>query len=168
MVRRIIIILIVFLSFSCAHETIYGKKRFTINIERIKQNKDFEVFKIIDTTKIYEITSAVYLPDNKGLNSVKKRYLKFYEEGKMGVFYYYDCKDLNSLNPKMANVGYYNFINGKLTIQSYFKHPQGGGFIKEKLYKVSNDTLQFLTENILTTFKAIQLANEFLIYKADW
>ncbi len=161
-------LLMVTLFFSCGHETIYGKKRFKINIGRIKQNKDFEVFKIIDTTKLYEITSAVNLPDNKSLNSVKQMYLKFYDEGKMGIFYYFDSKDVNSLNPKMADVGYYNFINGELTIQSYFKHPQGGGFIKEKSYKVSNDSLQFLTDNVLTTYESIQLPKEFLIYKPDW
>lgn len=168
MLKNLITLLIIYLLFSCGHETIYGKKRFKTSIERIKKNKDLEVFKIIDTTKIYKINAHEYMVDNKNYNGVKQMYLKFYRDGKMGVFYFFDIDDVNSLNPKMADMGYYNFINGKLTIQNYFKHPQGGGFIKDKLHKVSNDTLQFLNGNVLTTFDPIQLPKKFLIYKPDW
>lgn len=168
MVRSLILFLILTIFSSCGHNTIYGKKRISMNIERIQQNKDLEVFKIIDTTKLYGIISAIYVPENKSLFSVKQRYLKFYNNGKMGVFYYFDIEDVNSLNPKKADMGYYNLVNDKLTIQFYFKHPQGGGFIKEKLHKVSNDTLQFLSDNVLTTFEPIQLPKEFLIYQPDW
>ena len=104
MVKIIFTLLIIFLIVSCGHETIYGKRRFKINIEQIKQNKDFEVFKIIDTTKLYGITTAVHLPDSTNLNSVKQIYLKFYGNGKMGVFSYFNSKDVNSLNPALRSL----------------------------------------------------------------
>lgn len=69
--------------------------------------------------------------DDKELIEFNPENLKFYKDCKVGDFYMYGDKDINSLNPKKAEMGFYYFDNNMLTIKTYFDHPQGGGFVTQ-------------------------------------
>lgn len=166
--ERLLWFILIALSFSgCGSRTEYGRKR----LSRVGSHKlitDSIVYSLIDTAKLYEIVSAVSVSDNKPLNSMNKRYLKFYDNGRVGTFYVYRTDDLSSLNPKRAEIGYYKYNGKNLEIKTFFEHPQGGGWVKELLTKYDNDTLEFISDGILSKYKALNIPKTFLVYKADW
>jgi hypothetical protein len=143
-------------------------KRFRCCTFTIKPNESPQAFQVIDTSKLYEKVSAVYIPDNKPLNSVNKTYLKFYANGRLGVFYAYDKENPASLNPKNADMGFYNFSDGKFTIQTHFDHPQGGGFIKDELEKMSEAKIALKGGDILSVYSSLTIPKTHLIFKPDW
>ena len=118
--------------------------------------------------KLYSLTYVWNLKDNQVLDSFKHRYLKFYANGKVGTFYFYNLSDMNSLNPKKADIGYYNYRDGQLIVQSYFDHVQGGGYVKEFFIKKNDSTIVFTNIEYVHTYKIINLPKNFLIYKPDW
>jgi hypothetical protein len=160
-------ILIAVLITGCITRTEYGRRRLTqIGSHRTEVNSS--AFSIIDTSKLYQIVSAVALADHKPLISLNKVYLKFYANGKLGIFYNYRPEDISSLNPKRADVGYYRYKDNQLEINTFFEHPQGGGWVKELVMKSHRDTIQSTAQRVLTKYKMLDLSPEFLIYKPDW
>lgn len=154
---------------SCFYtRTDYGKIRFKSSRFSIKPNSNKEVFKIIDTTKLYELVDIIDTIYNQRGYSMKKEFLKFYDNGRIGEFDAYEKSDIKSLDPKKAKMAYYNFDGKTLVVQFYFEHPQGGGLVKEKLYKIKPDTLEFMSGSLLSKYKIIDLPKEFLVYKPDW
>lgn len=162
------ILVLSFLLCACYHRTEYGKKRNKKDFSKILVSQNDSIFKIIDTTKIYERVTVLSLLDNRPYDNFKKIYLKFYNNGRVGTFYYFDKDDIESINPKKADIGYYKFLNDDLIIQTYFEHPQGGGYTKDKLSQVSSDTLVLINEFYLDKYKAIPLPKYFLKFKPDW
>lgn len=169
MVKKTLIIFMFFTFISCFYtRTDYGKIRFKSSRFTIKPNLNKEVFKIIDTTKLYELVDVIDTIYNQRGYSMKKEFLKFYDNGRIGEFDVYNENDIKSLEPKKAKMAYYTFDGKTLIIQFYFEHPQGGGLIKQKLYKTKTDTLEFTGGSLLNKYKIIDLPKEFLIYKPDW
>lgn len=167
MYKTILIILMAALSTACVTRTQYGRRRLMqIGGHSIEVNSN--VYNIIDTARLYQIVSAVAVSDNKPLNSVNKVFLKFYADGRLGTFYNYQPEDIGSLNPKRADIGYYRYKDNQLEISTFFEHPQGGGWIKERITKLHRDTLQASTEQVITKYKMLDLSPGFLIYKPDW
>lgn len=146
----------------------YGNIRFKPYRFTIKPNSNDEVFKIIDTTKIYEMVDAINIKYNQRPTSLKKAFLKFYANGRVGEFATYDENDIKSLDPRKAKMAYYNFDGKELVIQSYFESPQGGGLITAKIHKIDNDSLELINSEYLYKYEIISLPKEFLIYKPDW
>lgn len=134
----------------------------------MKPNSNDLVYQIIDTTKLYKIVSVVNLPDGRALANFNTSYLKFYGNGKVGTFYTYNEHDINSLNPEKSDIGIYNYTKEVLTIQTYFYHVQGGGFVKDRLQKKTPNTLEFVGDKVLSTYKMVDIPSEWLIYKPDW
>ncbi len=168
MVRKIIAFFLGFLFLGCvATRNEYGKLRFMESKFSIKPNTNENVYKLIDTTKIYELYDAVDTLSNKSLFSIKKQFLKFYNNGRVAEFDYFDKNDIESLNSKKAKMAFYNFEK-ELIIQFYFEHPQGGGLIKSKFLKSNKEWIELLSGNVLSKYKIIDLPKEFLIYKPDW
>jgi len=167
MLKITCILIIVLNLFSCVNRTEYGRRRL-LHIGGNKFGKDSIVYNFIDTAKIYEIVSVVSRSDNKPLESMNKTYLKFYENGRVGTFYSFDKNDLNSLNPRKAEIGYYKHNGENLEIKTFFEHVQGGGWMKENLIKSDHDTLFFVTDHILSKYIMRSLGKRFLIYKPDW
>lgn len=170
MVRRVFLCcLSLYLLNSCTgYKNEFGKKRFNYNRFTLKPNTNNQVYKVIDTTRIYELISIEEINYNKKLDIANKSYLKFYAKGRLGEFHGYEKKEINSLNPKKARMGLYNFENEKLIIQFYLNHPQGGGLVKKELSKIEKDTLELISENYISKYKIRDLPKEFLIYKPDW
>jgi hypothetical protein len=136
----------------------------------MKRNTDNEVYKVIDTTKIYKLASVLNIDgkDSTYLKEINKYFLKFYSDGKVGEFFYYDDIDVNSLNPKKATIGVYRYSKGELTVQTYLETAQGGGFIKNRLKKSTADYLEFGDVNYSRRYDKVDIPKEFLIYTPDW
>lgn len=168
MVRFVVIFFIVVINLSCfQRKTEYGNIRPNPSRFTIKPNSNDAAYKIIDTTKIYELMDVIDTVNHERMHSIRKKYLKFYANGRVGEFDSFNKDDIGSLNPKKAAKAYYTFKK-ELIIQFYFKHPQGGGLIKEKVHKVSKDYLELIGGNNLSKYKIIELPQQFLVYKPDW
>lgn len=169
--RTGVILILTLLTANCvSYRNDSGKKRFICCKFTMKRNTNNEVYKIIDTTKIYKLASVLNIEgrDSTHLKEINKYFLKFYADGKVGEFFYYDDIDLNSLNPKKATIGVYKYSKGELTIQTYFRSPQGSGFIKDRLKKHTADFLEFGDENYSNRYEKVDIPKEFLIYTPDW
>jgi len=148
---------------SCSHYNEYGRKRVNFNLERIKPNSDPKAFTIIDTTKLYKKVAMV-TPENirPEFAKVRLEYLKFYNNGRVGKFDSIDFDIIESFNPKNAESYLYQYKNNELVVQIYFTHVQCGQcFIKERLKKVSNDTIQLLSDGYIDTYVAVDIPKSF-------
>lgn len=166
MVRKIITMFLAILLTGCQISTEYGKVRKLTARKNVQL--DIKVFSLIDTTKIYEQIGAVDTIHNEALQSVKQEFIKFYNDGKVATFSKYDPNDISSLNPKKADMGYYEFKDGNLKTRFFFEHPQGGGWIKGIYKKNIGNDLYMTSGNLLLQYKAHKLSDKFLIYKPDW
>jgi hypothetical protein len=169
MVKKSMCLIILLIFSGCFYtRTQYGMIRFKQNRFSIKPNSNDNVYKIIDTTKLYELIDVIDTIHNQKMYSVKKEFLKFYTNGRLGEFDIYNKGDVKSLEPMKAKMAYYNYDGKDLVVEFYFEHPQGGGLIKEKFYKLKKDTLELMGETNLSKYKIIDIPKEFLIYKPDW
>jgi hypothetical protein len=164
MVRLSMVILCFSLMSCLGHRTEYGRKR-TFNFERPRGEVNKIVYTLVDTTKLYE-----NLPPPEGYDYpvINKVYIKFYANGRFGEFFNCDMNDINSFLPEKANMGYYKYDKKGLQIKIFFEHPQGGGWLKERMISNSNDTLIFKVDRVFTKYKALNLPKEFLIFTPDW
>ncbi len=169
MVKKVILLVFLLCMISCFYtRTDYGNIRFKPYRFTVKPNSNPDVYKIIDTTKLYERVDVIDTIYNERPYSLRKQFLKFYANGRVGEFEVYYPSDVKSLDPKKSKMAYYNFDGKDLVIQFYFEHPQGGGLLKYKLYKIDREQLTLTGYNNLVTYKIIDLPKEFLIYKPDW
>lgn len=166
MVRKIMTMAVAVLLSGCQIRTEYGKIRNT-NAEKGKE-VDPKVFSIIDTAKIYEQVDAIDTTHKETLQNVKQEFVKFYNNGKVATFSNYDPNDISSLNPKKADMGFYEFKDQNLKVRFFFKHPQGGGWVKAAYKKTVNDDFYMTSGNLLIHYKIHNLPDKFLIYKPDW
>ena len=164
-----VIILLILITVGCVtYRNDSGRKRFICCKFTMKRNTNNDVYKIIDTKKVYKLVSVLNTQDSTYFKEINKLFLKFYADGKVGKFYNYDGINVNSLNPKKATIGVYRYSKGALTIQTYLQTAQGGGFIKDILKKSTADFLEFGDEDYSRRYKKINIPKEFLIYTPDW
>ncbi len=166
-----VILTLILMTASCVtHRNDFGRKRFTCCKFTMNRNTNNEVYKIIDTTKIYKLISVLNIDgkDSTYLKEINKYFLKFYADGKVGEFFSYDDISLNSLNPKKAAMGVYRYSKGELMIQTYLETAQGGGFLKNRLKKSTDDYLEFGDEDNSIRYEKVDIPKEFLIYTPDW
>jgi hypothetical protein len=168
--KQLILLVSIYILVGCSHRNDFGQNRVNFNLERIKPNTDESVYNIIDTTKIF---SEISITDDSGnpvsIPNYKSNYLKFYKNGRVAEFSDINLQDISSFNPKRAKGYLYNLKNGNLVIQVYFKNPQCGQcFIKEKFNKISEDTFELKNDSYISTYKALEIPKDFLVYKPDW
>jgi hypothetical protein len=169
MVKKTILLALLLCMASCFYaRTDYGNIRLKPYRFTIRSNSNPDVYKIIDTTKLYELVDAINIKYNQRPNSLKKEFLKFYANGRVGEFEVYYESDIKSLDPKKAKMAYYNYDGKNLVIQIYFEHPQGGGLIKKNFKEIKRDTLELINDSYLYQYKILDLPKDFLIYKPDW
>ena len=168
MVKKAILLALLLCMVSCFYtRTEYGNSRFKPYRFTIIPNSNPVAYKIIDTTKLYELVDVINTKYNER-PYFRKEFLKFYSNGRVGEFGAYFENDIKSLDPKKAKMAYYNYDGKDLYIQFYFEHPQGGGLLKFKLHTVDSKKLVLAGYDNLDTYKIIDLPKEFLIYKPDW
>ena len=169
MVKKAILLALLLCMVSCFYKrTEYGNIRFKPYRFTIKPNSNPDAYIIIDTTKLYELVDVINTKYNERPNSLRKQFLKFYANGRVGEFGAYLENDIKSLDPKRAEMAFYNYDGKDLYIQLYFEHPQGGGLLKYKLYTIDSEKLILAGYDNLDTYNIIDLPKEFLIYKPDW
>lgn len=174
--KKIIFLLILNVGIiSCSYKNEFGQRRINFNIHKIKPNTDDNVYKLIDTTKLYlEVSIANTLDSSVKQNSDNNlkstsTYLKFYSNGRVGEFKNIDFNNIETLNPKRAESYLYKFKNNKLIVQVYFKHTECGEcFIKKEASNISNETIELTAENYIYTYKKVEMPQAYLIYKPDW
>lgn len=171
MVRKVLFFGLLLLFTNCYyHLTNSGKKRYNLNLSRMKLTKNDSVFQIIDTTKIYELKSVYSLTNNDYFSPFRKSYLKFYGENKVAKFYIFNANDISSIDPIKAEMGYYNYFKGIFITQIYFENAQGAGYIKDKnkVISIDVDLVQFKSKDYIYQYQIIALPKKYLIYKPDW
>ena len=168
-------VLLCFVVISCSHLNEFGVRRNNFSFEKIKPYENDEVYKIIDTTKLYKLVSIENFMDEsikmKSDEIIKSNpsYLKFYSNGKVGRFENIDIKNIETLNPKKAESYLYRFKNNKFIVQKYFKHPQCGEcFIKELVTRNAENQITLSSDNFLYTYEKIEIPLTFLKYSPDW
>ncbi|MDO4728757.1 MAG: hypothetical protein Q4B43_07110 [Bacteroidota bacterium] len=72
---------------------------------------------------------------------MNEAYIEFKENGE--VVYYYEQGGKIKKTPKKYERGLYFVKKGKIYLNSFFTHPQGGGWVKYVLSRKKNDTLYF-------------------------
>lgn len=170
MVKRILIVSLSFIVFGCfSLKTEYGNRRFKTSYFTVKENSNNKVYEILDTNVVYKLILLKYNGLVTQNYNYRKYFLKFYDKGRVGKFDVFDIKDNNCINPKKADMGYYNFNNGILQVEFFHVHPQGNFFYIDsmKLYKdsiVANDN-KFKSESIHTK---VLIPKEWKRYKPDW
>lgn len=92
------------------------------------------IFSVIDTTKIY---STFYMRDTIEIENYK--YLQFKNNGKIIYFGKTSYNDsIVLVSPKYLKGEYY-IKDGRIILNEYFRHVQGGGWIKSSVkYKKNN------------------------------
>ncbi|QSB26512.1 hypothetical protein [Flavobacterium sp. CLA17] len=168
MVKKVILSALLLCMVSCFYtRTDYGNIRFKPYRFTIKPNSNADAYKIIDTTKLYQLVDVIDTIYNER-PYIRKNFFKFYANGRVGEFEVYYESDVKSLDPKKAKMAYYNYDGKTLTVQTYFEHPQGGGLLKYKLHKIDKEQLILTGYNQLRIYNILDLPREFLIYKPDW
>lgn len=157
---------------ACSHRTEFGSKRL-LKISKHNNPISNEVFKIIDTAVLYEYINHFSAHNPEPTYKYLKNYLKFYAAGRVGEFHIYKISEIFNdptlLNPKRADLGYYKYDERGLIFKTLFEHVQGGGFIKHRVIKVTNDTLTAIYDERDTSFyKKVAIPKKALVYTPDW
>lgn len=87
-----VILLLTVLVASCTtYRNNFGRKRFICCKFTMKRNTNNDVYKIIDTTKIYKLVSALGIngKDSTCFKGMNKYFLKFYGDGKVDQNFYH-------------------------------------------------------------------------------
>lgn len=172
--KSLILIVVIALFSSCFYRSDSGMKRLFIRKGSIMVQDS--IFKVIDTSALYELVNVeqLWYGTVKPYIDFKKSFLKFYSNGRVATFYYFDDNDKKAIKPEKADIGYYFSKKGRIFLKTHFDHPQGGGFVVEEMISAFGDTLilrsgkQKKEDYYLNTYKKIKLKKEFLIYKPDW
>ncbi len=150
MVKNIVCCFIVFLLYSCAldlqKKNEYGKPRFKKYRFSLNANlgEESKIKHLISLDSIYKLVKVIYKEydkeEYKELINFRKRYLKFYENGKLAIF---EEEMLHEMNPKKSIMGIYEYKNNKLYIE-YFSYSVQADYFKTKqeLYIQNNKLIE--------------------------
>ena len=162
MLRKILILsLLCCIASGCFVSEIIGRS--------FKPNTNIGAFRIVDTTKMYNLISHKETEYGTVHQYHNKFVLKFYPNGRVGKFPYPDSSDIDALNPnKRRKGGMFNYDGKKILIQYRYNNPQSSGFSIEQIVKSTGDTLQIQLDNFLSTYRAINIPKNIRKHKANW
>jgi|SRR6478672_1395183 len=176
MIKNLLLITVfLFALSSCSHKNEFGLRRNNSSVRRIEPNTDDRAYSVIDTAALYQLLSTRDKINNqidaeiaKGIQQ-NPRYLKFYAHGRVGEFTHIDFNTIATFNPKKAASYLYQYKNNELIVQIYFRHPECGEcFIKQKVDKVSEETIELSNDQYIDTYKKVPIPKNYLIFKPDW
>ena len=167
MIIRFITMVMIFSLFSC-----YPIKN-EYNMPRMKKHKfsltanigeENKVGSIIDLNVIYKKIKVKNVKYNKELTRFKVRYLKFYKNGKVGIF---TDKTIEEINPLKADMGIYEYKNSKLYYEFFF-HTAQAGYVRHKAeLLLEGNYLMEKNKEYIDTYEIIPIKQESII-KPDW
>ena len=151
---RYLFLLLAIMSCSSSNKNEFGRTRQSVSVFSFKAIENIESYKIIDTSAFYKLVL-----DENLIKSRKNRYeslemiegLKFYKNGRVGYFRDVDFDSIETLNPKKAIMGLYDFSNNL-----YFAEAKGtGGYTMMSKKNVGElmelvSTIDFGKETLLT------------------
>lgn len=134
-----------------------------------KNCDDETVFDKIDTSAIYLFQIKTLDTGEPFLNGYK-----FYAENKVAYFINIKIDSTKSLNPKNAQMGFYNTCSETNNIQIAKYHVQSGVYKSKKEFEIDNDTL--IIKNLESPQSSFRIEKYYkrklkpneLIYKPDW
>ena len=180
MVKKFISIGLILFIFSCIPaKNIFNVVRFKSSKFTVKPNSNEDFTKVIDTSVFYQAILSDEFISEYSLQNYNNGF-KFYKNGKIGFFKDVDFNDVESFNPKKADMVYYNFSGKEFIIEVVYPIPS---LIGEKyklskreiiLEKSSMDSLTIrtykssTTDNRITKYVKRKIPKEALNYKPDW
>lgn len=142
--------------------------------EQTKKSFNSEVYKLIDTTKVYRLVASYYSSDKNKTNVVTaynlKKYLKFYGEGRLAIFDDFDLNTLDTLRPKKTDQGYYEYIFKTLYTKNYLTNTDGQQFYNPQWHEMRGDTLSLYSQSTKhrSLYLPVAIPKTIFVHKADW
>ncbi len=180
MVKRILIIGLIVIAYGCIPtKNDYNMFRHKPARFSIKPNHNKNFIKYVATSAFYAMMLTKSHIKKYNLENVLIG-VKFYDKGRIAHFRGIDFNSLESLDPKKAIMGYYNYDNKTFSIEKIYSGPALIGSTHKLslseiiLEKSSKDTLFIRNFNRsvgsgnITKYIRMDLPKEFLIYKPDW
>ncbi len=173
MTKRILVLSCLLVGCSVSRNE-YGNYRVPISRFSIQPNSNDSVYQLIDTSSIYMQIGGIdreTIKDSSGNNSLssgKDNTILFYKNGRLGWFGQVDLKDVNSFEPKRANMGIYNY-GKKGFFASLISHSvQAGVFQVRYPISVKGDTLFLGDDQYKDRYLKRKFPKNLLRYAADW
>lgn len=148
------------------------KSRFRESVTTSKASD--EVYRLIDTTKIYKLVASYYKYDKARTNAVSeynyKKYLKFYEDGRLAVFDDFDLASLDTLRAKETDQGYYEYKFNTLYTRNYLTNKSGKQFYNPQTHKRNGDTLSLYSQSTknVSHYIPVEIPATVIVDKANW
>lgn len=144
------------------------------SISYTKSSTNNEVYRLIDTTKIYQLVALYYKHDSRHTNIVSeynyKKYLKFYSEGRFAVYDDFDILKLDTLKAKVTDQGYYDYSYKTIYTKHFITNKDGKQFYNPQSHTMTGDTLSLYSESTknISHYLPISIPKTTIVNKADW
>ncbi len=169
-----IIICILLVSCSSSIETSQDVFRFRESVKNPAPDHFEKAYRIIDTSKLYQLIASYYLYDTAQVNIVEKynqkEYLKFYSRGRLAVYDDFDINTIDTLKPKVSDQGYYSFKYGAIATMHYITNEDGKQFYNPQTLDVKIDTIILYSQSTKYVSKYLPklIPNHIIVNKANW
>ncbi|AWH72735.1 hypothetical protein DCS32_00670 [Dokdonia sp. Dokd-P16] len=133
-----------------------------------------EVYKIIDTTKLYKLVAHYYKYDEDKVNAVTtynyKKYLKFYKDGRLAVFDAFDLNSLDTLRAQKTDQGYYDYNYNTLSTRNYITNKNGKQLYNPQYQELAGDTLSLYSQSTknISHYLSVDIPSHVFVEKANW
>ncbi|WP_379953327.1 hypothetical protein [Dokdonia sp. R78006] len=133
-----------------------------------------EVYKIIDTTKLYKLVAHYYKYDEDKVNAVTtynyKKYLKFYKDGRLAVFDEFDLNSLDTLRAQKTDQGYYDYNYNTLSTRNYITNKNGSQLYNPQYQELVGDTLSLYSQSTknVSHYLSVDIPSHVFVEKANW
>lgn len=135
---------------------------------------DNELYKLIDTTKIYRLVASYYKYDENKTNAVAsydlKKYLKFYGNGRLAVFDDFNLNTLDTLTARATDQGHYEYKFNTLYTKNYLTNKSGEQFYNPQWHEMRGDTLSLYSQSTknISHYLAVEIPKTVFVDNADW
>ena len=160
---------------SCSGYSNTTKRSTEINeIPVAQKTTSNEVYKVIDTTKLYKLVAHYYKYDEDKVNAVStynyKKYLKFYKDGRLAVFDEYDLNSVDTLRAQETDQGYYDYNYNTLSTRNYITNKSGKQFYNPQSHEVAEDTLSLYSQSTknVSHYISVIIPPHIFVEKANW
>ncbi|WP_199120775.1 hypothetical protein [Pedobacter sp. ASV28] len=175
MVKNIVYISIaVFLMGCFSYKTENNAIRIPVSRFSIKPNTNELAYQLIDTSAIYfntRINGQETIKDSSGndiLLREKNNAIKFYKDGRIGMFEQVDLENIKSLVPTRGRMGIYNLSNKGFLVEFVYHSPQAGIFRGKDTIRVKGDTIFRFDKKYEYEYIKLRLSKKNLIFTPDW
>lgn len=133
-----------------------------------------KVYAVIDTTKLYRLVARYYKYDKTKTNVVSqynyKKYLKFYQDGRLAVFDEFDLNAIDTLRAQKTDQGHYEYKHETLYTKNYLTNKDGKQFYNPQSHKRIGDTLSLYSQSTkdISYYIPLSIPESIFVEKASW